>query len=43
MPVMYFTQLMGVALGIEIDHLGVGKNQLSNIQAHAIPQSAESK
>jgi heterodisulfide reductase subunit B len=43
MPVMYFTQLMGVALGIEAGNLGVGKNQLSNMQAHAIAQSVESK
>jgi heterodisulfide reductase subunit B len=40
-PVMYFTQLMGLALGIDPAHLGVGKSQLANIQSRAIEQTVE--
>jgi heterodisulfide reductase subunit B len=42
-PVMYFTQLMGLALGIDPAKLGVGKNELASLQAKAAAPQAETK
>ena len=42
-PVMYFTQLMGLALGIAPAKLGVGKSELASLQAKAVPQPVETK
>jgi len=40
-PVMYFTQLMGLALGIKPAQLGVGKNEIASLQAKAAAQPAQ--
>lgn len=42
-PVMYFTQLMGLALGIDPGRLGVGKSELASLQAKAVAQPAETQ
>jgi heterodisulfide reductase subunit B len=40
-PVMYFTQLMGLSLGIGPGQLGVGKSQISGASMLAIAQNAK--
>ncbi len=40
-PVMYFTQLMGLALGIVPGHLGIGKEQISGASMLAFAQNTK--
>jgi heterodisulfide reductase subunit B len=40
-PVMYFTQLMGLALGIVPGHLGIGRGQISNASMLAFAQNTK--
>jgi heterodisulfide reductase subunit B len=40
-PVMYFTQLMGLALGLGPDHLGIGKGQVSGAAMLAFAQNTK--
>jgi heterodisulfide reductase subunit B len=40
-PVMYFTQLMGLALGIPSHHLGIGREPFSGILKHDFAQTTK--
>jgi heterodisulfide reductase subunit B len=40
-PVMYFTQLMGLALGIPSHHLGIGREPFSGILKHDYAQTTK--
>jgi heterodisulfide reductase subunit B2 len=40
-PVMYFTQLMGLAMGIQPGRLGVGREQAARISAPTLAQNTE--
>jgi heterodisulfide reductase subunit B len=40
-PVMYFTQLMGLALGIVPGHLGIGREQVSGASMLAFTQNTK--
>jgi heterodisulfide reductase subunit B len=40
-PVMYFTQLMGLAFGVIPGHLGVGKEQISGASLLAFAQNTK--